>query len=182
VNQKVEKFLSVGRDVSVFGVAVLLYAQSAQIGNIFAQARNVASDLSRISTKHDKIADLVKETSTVVDAVRVQRESKLVKFDELLHECEASNSEATCVITNLNEYAVTTCFVGTITRKDSSMKIHTMIGCTGRMEPRSTVKVSAPFHRARANYLCPREGLSSFPDWDKCDFSVAVPSTDNVKP
>lgn len=173
-----EKIISYGRHVSVVLMLAVSIVGVTEIKSVRLELNSTTAELGRIGAKADKAIAIFAKSETDAVASRVV---DLVSLKDVLHDCSADNSDVTCTFTNPHDKAIVTCFVGTAERTGSTISVHTIVACTGRMEPRSTSTVRVPFEGARVSHICPRDGYPSLPDWDKCEFRVSLPTNENTR-
>lgn len=110
----------------------------------------------------------------VRDDVSAERTSKWVDAKNAVFSCLATNTEATCTVTNVRDEAITTCVKGVLTRKKATgLSLESLPMCTGRLGARETRTVSVPWKGGFARDLCTSKnpyGGSDVFDWDACDF------------
>jgi len=138
--------------IGVFGY--LLHSQAQQHGATIAAMSAQLSELNTMVT--------FGETSAWVDLKNVE------------HNCVASNNEASCTFTNGKAIPVTTCARARLTKKEATgIKLESLPMCTGRLGPRETKTVSAPWVGGFAKDACSSSGrFGEVLDWSACNFTT----------
>ncbi len=103
-----------------------------------------------------------------------QQTSTWTPAKDILHNCLASNDQATCTVTNMRDEAITTCVRGVLTKRDAAgASLSSLPMCTGRLAPRETRTVSVPWSGGFARDLCSKKTYyGETLDWEQCRFST----------
>ena len=108
--------------------------------------------------------------------VRAQEVSSWVHAKSTVYDCQASNTEISCTFTNVLDQPVTTCVEGRLVQKKASgVSLRSLVLCTGRIAPRSTKSLSAPWTGGFAKDMCNAKTQfgNEILDWDACTFTAA---------
>ena len=79
--------------------------------------------------------------------------------------------EGMFTLTNLRGKPQSWCGVGVVSSKSTGTKVRSVVVC-GRVEPRQTVHLSAPYPVGSVQELCKGSGVLELVDWKNCSFSV----------
>lgn len=102
---------------------------------------------------------------------KARTEPSRVSLKQALHECSATNSDATCYLTNFDGPPIVTCMQGLLVQKEAAgVRLYSMPMCSGPIRPNETRAVSAPWSGGRASDIC--KSASGYLDFGKCDFTV----------
>jgi len=119
------------------------------------------------------------EMAASLESVRRQVEanaaSTWLDSKSVINNCYADNSNVTCTVTNVRRDPITTCLRGKLTqKKEGGVSMHSLVICTGRLEPRQTRTTAAPWMGGFARDLCystDRWGNDVL-DWQACSFTT----------
>ena len=117
------------------------------------------------------------ENTAAVEGVRRQldaaKTSRWVSLEATVNNCYADNTNVVCTVTNVLNEAITTCVQGRLTQKKASgVKLLSLTICTGRLGPRETRNLTAPWLGGFARDICHSSDGSGheYLDWQACDF------------
>lgn len=158
-----------GRTATVHMITGIIAAVSPIIIGVFGyllhkQAEQQGATMAAMSAQLGELSAVVSfgETSSWLDA-------KVVP-----HNCVANNNEASCTFLNQRTIPITTCARATIAKKEAAgVKLESMPMCTGRLGPRETKTVSAPWVGGFAKDVCSSNGrFGEVLDWSACNFTT----------
>lgn len=149
--------------------AILLGVLIVEIGALFAVhvKRDSDRELARAAAQEQRDKA---ETEQRAEE-RTRNEATRVPLDKTKYECNATNSETTCYVTNFETSPITTCMQGLLTQKDAAgVRLYSLPMCSGPVKQYETRTVSVPWDGGRAVDMCKSE--RGFLDFEKCSFKV----------
>ena len=160
----------------VIGVWVASMLLGAVVGLlVYHRQLERAEDAERRAALEARFSGLEGRIGEVKQEIIDGRAAKFVAFESTTHSCRAINSEASCSITNATDEPIVTCWEGQLVLKSAiGVSIKTLPVCTGRIAPRETRALDAPWLQAHADTICKSAGrFGDTLDWSVCDFKLA---------
>ncbi|WP_437896640.1 hypothetical protein [Sorangium sp. So ce124] len=154
--------------IAIVGV-ILLAVLTIEIPVIFAvlSKRDSERELARLAQQERR--DKAEADRRAEDLARA--EPRRVSLKKTRHECNATNSETTCYVTNFEDSTIVACMQGLLLNKEAAgIRLYSMPMCTGPVKSNETRVVTAPWDGGRAVNIC--KSSAGYLDFEKCDFTV----------